>query len=199
MTYTQSSVMLTHAGVVTDTSGVPINNVKVFGFVVFIPPKWYYSVLGDGYNFFIAADNTARITLKDGGVSGNIVYSEVITNTSGCTDSRQVNFGNNGIVFSGGVYLDGASTQLVSSITNSSLVVPVTANSTTNFATEGGLVIDSEILVYASKSSSDFSVFSSSSTGLTGRGYEFTAASGHSLGATVYQFLGFITLFYEQL
>lgn len=199
MAFTEASALSTVPGLIKSNSGAALSNIKVLGILVFVPPRWFAAIDGAFPGppaVFNDANNYAKVTLRDGSSSGEIKYNDSIKNTAGCTSFYQINFPS-GLVFSSGVYLDGAITQLSASITSASLTVPVVTNGASGFYQNGGVVIGSEVIIYQSKSPSAFSVLNI--LGIDGRAYEGTAAAAHSSGSSVSQFMGHITLFYEQL
>ena len=218
MAYTKASKLTITGGFVKDTSNNDLINIKLLGMYISQNPLWYFNPLVDPpFNppnfvipsFFMTADNITRITLRDGGSTGEIIYANTFTNTGGVTDDAQISFGP-GITCSGKIYLDGLSTTLTANITDDATTIPV--SSAVDFPTAGGILIDSESMMHYSHTNNAFILPPQPSSVIYTPVFKFipnsrswqswpptTGAVAHSIGATVHQIIGYITFFYEQL
>ena len=165
----------------------------------FNDPAYLVTEKGDGYIFLSAPTGTGGnlVIATEGGTQQDIVFSAGGF-ASGEVQGKFV-FGDGllvtgNLVSSTGAVYQGplarnlitsttATTTLNGTITNS--VTTITLTSTTAFKTYGTVTIDSEIIRYTSKSSTQL-------LGCT-RGYQSTTAASHTTGASVTQYVAGLT------
>jgi hypothetical protein len=140
----------------TTVAGLNLNNEYVINYI-------------DSNSYSITASGNASSSTTGGGASVSAAYQ---LNTGESTITYQTGWGAG--LYAG--YVSGTATNLLNGTINSSATT-VVVNSTTGFAASGTLLIDSELITYAAKTSTDF-------TGCT-RGANGTTAASHTTGATV--------------
>jgi len=165
---------------------------------LFSDPSYAVTKAGDGY-IFLSAPTYANTNPTGGNLvlaTADGVYGDVVFAAGGfASGAEQGRFKNNdgllvtgnlmaqtGAIYQGtnakSLITDANATATLSTTANSSVTV-LTVNSTAGFLVHGALYVESELMYYTAKTSTQF-------TGIT-RGTSGTTAASHNSGVTVYQ------------